>query len=288
MVLSGNQVSVDWLGQWLGASNLVLLDGSWHMPAANRDPSAEFTRQHIAGACFFDIEAVSDTDSDLPHMLPSPAQFDGALQTLGIGAEDTVVVYDSRGLFSAARVWWMFRAMGFERIAVLAGGLPAWVRANGAVHEGQSSQRPSPSTRFNPTVDHDWLVDYEQMKAGVLEGTLQVIDARSSARFEGSAPEPRPGIPSGHMPGAVNMPFDQLIDPENGCLLPTAALRSLFERCNIDLSKPVVSTCGSGITACVVALAVAELGGQPRVYDGSWLEWASRSAHDPSLVIRRC
>lgn len=253
---------------------LRLVDASWHLPSAGRDPRAEHAKAHIAGAVFFDIDAVSDPASGLPHMLPTPEVFANAVGALGIGEGDSVVVYDSAGLFSAPRVWWTFRAMGHDDVRVLEGGLPRW-RAEGRPVEAGATQ-PAPA-RFTARLRPELVRSLEQVLKALDSGAVQVLDARPAPRFRGEAPEPRPGLRLGHMPGALNTPFPQVLDAE-GALLPLEELTRAFDRAGVDFGRPITASCGSGVTAAVILLALARLGRwDAALYDGGWAEWGSRS-----------
>jgi thiosulfate/3-mercaptopyruvate sulfurtransferase len=266
-------VTTEWLAAHLGEPDLRIVDGSWHMPQARRDPAAEFVAAHLPGAVFFDVDRIADTSSELPHMLPRPDDFARAVGALGIGDGDRVIVYDSRGVVSAARVWWTFRVFGHDAVGVLDGGLPKW-RAEGRTLES-GAVRPAPrafTARFRP----DLVRDVAQMKTNVATPREQVLDARSRGRFAGTEPEPRPGLRGGHIPGSLNLPYDELYAPD-GTLKAPPELRAAFAATGIDLGKPLVTTCGSGITASVLALALHQVGRPDvAVYDGSWTEWASR------------
>lgn len=251
--------------------DLRIVDGSWHLDG--RDGRADFETARIPGAVFFDLEAVSDHTRDLPHMLPTAAAFAEAAGALGIAETDTIVVYDTLGLFSAARVWWTFRVMGANRVFVLDGGLPAW-RDDGRPIESGPRAAPSPVT-FRATFDSDAVADIATVMAA-LTGDAQVVDARPGARFAGQTPEPRPGLRAGHMPGAINLPMKAVLD-DNGRLRRGEALAETFQNAGVDIDRPIVTTCGSGVTAAVLSLALAELGSDSRLYDGSWAEWGARS-----------
>jgi thiosulfate/3-mercaptopyruvate sulfurtransferase len=267
-------VSTEWLASRLGGAQLRIVDGSWHMPQAKRDPKREFEGAHIPGAVFFDVDGIADTSSDLPHMLPSPAAFASAVGALGIGDSDFVVVYDSRGVVSAARVWWTFRVFGHDNVGVLDGGLPKWQAENRSIASGAASPTPAPFTaKFRPEL----VRTVAQMRANVEGRRDQVLDARSRGRFAATEPEPRAGLRGGHIPGSLNLPYDELY-AKDGTLRPTADLRAALITAGIDLMKPVVTTCGSGITASVLALALHQSGRtDAAVYDGSWTEWGGRA-----------
>lgn len=287
-------VGASWLNAHLGAPGLKVLDASWHMPDAGRDPKAEFADARIPGARFFDIEGLSDPDASLPHMLPHAASFEAGIRALAIDQDDAVVVYDSIGLFSAPRAWWMFRVFGHDRVAVLDGGLPAWRAVGGAlerdpVPESTAAAEDAPlaaegrSGSFSARPPDTNLVrSREAVAATLAAGSAQVVDARSAERFAGRAPDPRPGVRSGHMPGALNVHYSTLIDPETRCLRPFDELIQRFEAAGVDLAQPLITTCGSGITACVLALALELIADGAAVYDGSWADWGS--ATDTAVV----
>ncbi len=258
------------LASRFGDPELRLLDASWFLPAEGRSGREEFAAERIPGAVFFDVDAVSDTSVDLPHMLPAPGAFAEAASALGLSPDLDVVVYDSFGIRSSARVWWTLKVMGFERVQVLDGGLRAW-KASGLPLETGAPRPPSPvPTRVR--FDRTRLRDREDVAAALASGAAQIVDARGAPRFRGEAPEPRPGLRSGHMPGARNLPFDRLLTPE-GRLKPPVALAEAFREAGVDLARPIVATCGSGVTASVLALALEVLGAPAAVYDGSWAEW---------------
>ena len=268
-------VTTEWLAAHLHDPDLRVVDGSWHMPQAKRDPRHEFIEAHVPGAVFFDVDAIADTSSELPHMLPSPDVFAKAVGALGIGDDDRVVVYDSRNVVSAARVWWTFRVFGHDTVSVLDGGLPKW-RAEGRPLE-RGDAKPAPR-RFTPRFRPELVRDLAQVKANIETAREQLLDARSRGRFAGTEPEPRPGLRGGHIPRSLNLPYDELHAPD-GTLRPADALRAAFAGAGVDLARPIVTTCGSGITASVLALALHRLGRPDvAVYDGSWTEWGSREA----------
>jgi thiosulfate/3-mercaptopyruvate sulfurtransferase len=264
-------VTTEWLAKHLGEPDLRVVDGSWHMPQAKRDPAREFQDAHLPGAVFFDIDGIADTTSGLPHMLPSPEVFAHAIGALGIGGGDRVVIYDSRGVVSAARVWWTLRVFGHDAVAVLDGGLPKWRAEGRPVTSGAATPTPR---QFTPRFRPELVRDVSQVKTNVVSRREQVLDARSRGRFAGTEPEPRAGLPGGHIPGSLNLPYDEL-HAADGTLRSTADLRKAFTEAGVDLSRPVVTTCGSGITASVLALALHQVGRtDAAVYDGSWTEWA--------------
>lgn len=268
-------VSPLWLETELRNPNLRILDASWHMPAAQRDPRAEFEAQRIQGAQFFDIDDISDQDTSLPHMLPAPDVFATAVSALGIGSDSIVVVYDVTGLSSAARAWWMFRVFGHDKVFVLDGGLPGWLRIGGPVESGPA-QTPAPGV-FKAHYRAALVRSVEDMRANLESGAEQVLDARAAGRFNATAPEPRPGLRGGHIPGARNLPFGDILDPETKLMLTGDALGERFVAAGVDLSQPITTSCGSGVTAAVLALGLHRLGVENvALYDGSWTEWGGR------------
>ena len=266
-------VSTEWLAAHIDAPDVRVVDASWYLPAMNRDPKAEYDSGHIPGAVFFDIDAISDDASPYPHMLPSSVKFTSRVQKLGLGDGNRIVVYDGYPMLSAPRVWWMFRHFGHKDVAVLDGGLNKW-KAEGRPLEDLP---PMPRQRhFSARNDMTLVRDAEQVKEA-LAGKEQVVDVRAANRFSGEAPEPRPGLRAGHMPGALNLPWEKLIDPQRGTMLPADGLRAVIEGAGIDPSRPIVASCGSGISACILALGLHLIGARDvAVYDGSWAEWGSR------------
>jgi thiosulfate/3-mercaptopyruvate sulfurtransferase len=265
-------ISTDWLAAHLAAPDVHIVDGSWHMPAARRDPRAEYAAQHIPGAVFFDIDEIADTDSDLPHMLPSPEKFASKARELGLGDGNRIVVYDTTGASAAARVWWMFRVFGHDDVAVLDGGLAKWLAEGRPV----TDEPVRPQTRhFTARVNTFLVREYGHVRANVERRHEQFIDARSAGRFAGSDPEPRPEVPSGHAPGSLNLPYTAFLNGDN-TMASAAAIRAAVDAAGVDLDKPMFTSCGSGVTACVVSLGLYLIGKTDvPVFDGSWIEWAS-------------
>jgi thiosulfate/3-mercaptopyruvate sulfurtransferase len=268
-------VTPEWLAERLEAPDIVVVDGSYYLSTMNRDAEAEYRAGHIPGAVRFDIDTVKDKASDLPHMLPSAAEFARAVGAMGIGDGMSIVIYDGMGLFSAPRVRWMFKAFGAANVHILDGGFPAWVAAGMPVEEGMPRARQP--RHFTARFDAGAVADREDVARALESGAVQIVDARPADRFRGEAPEPRAGLRSGHMPGASNLPFATLI--ENGRLKDKDALKAVFEEAGVNPAAPLIATCGSGVSAAILATAL-ELAGQPgrAVYDGSWAEWGGDDA----------
>ncbi len=267
-------VSTDWLAQHLKDPDLRILDASWYMPAMNRDAKAEYDAAHIPGARFFDIDEISDHRSELPHMAPPIEKFMSRMRDMGVGDGHQVVVYDGMGLFSAARVWWLFKLMGQDEIAVLDGGLPKWIAEGRAVED----LPPIVRDRHMTVRRRAQLVrDVTQVSASSKLRDTEIADARSPGRFSGEEPEPREGVRSGHIPGSRNVHYRDLLNGDDTMKAP-AALKAAFEAAGVDLQKPVITTCGSGVTAAILSLALERIGKTDHsLYDGSWSEWGQFS-----------
>ncbi|MGZ6038246.1 MAG: 3-mercaptopyruvate sulfurtransferase [Phenylobacterium sp.] len=272
--MSDPLVSTAWLAERLGSNEIAIVDATWFMPGDGKRGRDAYEAAHIPGAVFFDIDQIADRATDLPHMLPSPDAFAEAAGALGLRRDLIIVVYDAQGIFSAPRVWWTLRVMGFPEVFVLDGGLLKW-RAEGRPLEA-ALPHPAPTT-IEPAFDPGLVRDIDAMRATLSAHDAQVIDARAASRFRGEAPEPRAGLRSGHMPGALNVPFGGLLNPD-GTMKPAVDLRAAFQAAGTDLDGPIVTSCGSGVSASVLALALARLGREDiAVYDGSWTEWAGRA-----------
>lgn len=268
-------VSTGWLAQRLGRPGLVVFDATKYLPNEPRDAMAEFRAGHLPGARFFDVDAVADQDTDLPHMVPAPGRFAKLMGALGVGNDSTVVFYDQKGLASAARGWWMMGLFGHDRAAVLDGGLPKWVAEDRPLEDGDPL--PVATATFRPDFRATRLRGVGDILANLEAKRELVLDARAAGRFTAVLPEPRPGMRSGHIPGSANLPYTELL-AANQTMLPPDALRARLAAAGVDGSKPVVTSCGSGITACILTLAMVQAGlPAGAVYDGSWSEWGGRA-----------
>ena len=271
LLLASSLVYTEWLAAHLDDPDLVILDGSFKVPGVTPVAAEDFAARHIQGARFFDIDAIADHQTTLPHMLPSAAAFERHAAELGISNDSVIVVYDTPGLMSAGRVWWTLRTFGHDRVAILNGGLKKWLAEERPVTD--ESAVPA-SARFRATFDQAAVRSKAQVLANLQSGDEQVIDARSAGRFTAEEKEARPGLRSGHIPGSLNLPFNALTDPKTGELLEVADIRKAFETAGLDFSKPVIASCGSGVTAAALAFAL-HLAGKDDVaiYDGAWTEW---------------
>ena len=267
-------VSTEWLATHMNAPDVRIVDGSFFLPAQKRDPKAEYAQKHIPGAVFFDIDEIADTSSPLPHMLPSPEKFSARVRKLGLGDGNRIVVYDTSPMTGACRVWWMFRAMGHKDVAVLDGGLPKWEAEGRPVTDDPTAPR---DRHFTARLDNTLVRSIDDVRGLLDSKREQIVDARAANRFRAEVPEPRAGLRSGHMPGALNLPYTELLDPGTGTMLPAAALQARIKAAGIDPAKKVTASCGSGVTACVIGLALYLTGApEAAIYDGSWTEWGGR------------
>ena len=266
-------VSTQWLEGRLNHLSLAILDASWYLPTAGRDAEADYLQGHIPGAVRFDIDTICDASSSLPHMLPDAKTFAAAASRLGLTTQTSVIVYDGAGLLAAPRVRWMLKIFGLQDVRILDGGLPKWIAENRPLTSGLETRQPK---FFQAKLDAKAVADLAQVRQALVDGSAQILDARPVARFAGLAPEPRPGVRSGHMPGTINVPSDLLI--ENGRLKSGPELIRIFEGQGVTPDRPIITSCGSGVTAAIVSLALEQIG-KPvlGLYDGSWSEWGSRA-----------
>ncbi|HVX99703.1 MAG TPA: 3-mercaptopyruvate sulfurtransferase [Pseudorhodoplanes sp.] len=265
-------VTTEWLANHLEAPDIIVVDGSFYLPTMKRDARTEYLEGHIPGSIFFDIDGISDHSSSLPHMLPSPEAFSSAMRQLGIGDGMSIVVYDGLGLYGAARVWWTFKVFGVREVLILDGGLPKWKAEGRPLEFGEVRRTPR---HFTARFDRSAVAGVEDVRQALASKSAQVVDARAADRFTGKAPEPRPGLRCGHMPGALNLPFSRLI--EDGRLVEPARIAKAFADAGVDLDRPVITSCGSGVTAAILTFALEAIGrNRGRLYDGSWAEWGAR------------
>jgi len=268
-------VSTDWLAEHQNDPGVVVLDGTYHLPTAKRDAAAEFLETHIPGAVRFDIDDICDPDDPLPHMLPSPERFAEKVAALGVSNADRVIVYDVYGMQSAARGWWMFRIFGHDNVAVLDGGMAKWIAEGRPTESGETAPTPASFTAsFRPEL----VRSRDDIRANIETAGYAVFDVRAAGRFAGTEPEPREGMRSGHIPGSVSLPFQVLLNPEDKTFKPADEIRAVLEQNGLDLSRPAAASCGSGVTACILALGAHLVGkSDVAVYDGSWSDWGSRN-----------
>jgi len=268
----GPLVSTAWLAENLGRSDVKIIDASWRMPGGS-PARADYDARHINGAVFFDIDAIADRSSPLPHMLPTPAAFEAAIGALGVSHNDTIIIYDDQGIFSAARVWWTFRAMGHGAVAVLDGGLPKWLGEGGSVASGPPAIA---TTNYKADPQPDMVSNADDIRAALNSDQPSVVDARPAARFFADAPEPRAGLRPGHMPGAHNLPFGALLN-DDATMRAADEITALFTGAGADLEHPIITTCGSGVTAAVLSLALETIDHRRHsLYDGSWAHWGDK------------
>lgn len=267
-------VSTAWVAQRLEADGVVILDASHHLPTTGRNAREEYGQRHLPGAVFFDIDEIADKKTTLPHMLPPAAEFAAKVGALGIGDDDHVVVYDTVGATGAARVWWTFRAMGHDKVSVMDGGLPKWLAEGRSVTDGLPELDAKPKTA---ALRRDLVRSRDDMLANISSKVDQVVDARSAGRFAATEPEPRAGMRGGHIPNAMNVPFPEVLNADRTFKAP-AEVKAIFQKAGVDVSRPIATTCGSGVTASTLALALFNAGIEDvAVYDGSWSEWGARA-----------
>jgi thiosulfate/3-mercaptopyruvate sulfurtransferase len=270
---SSEFVTTEWLAAHLGDPDLAIVDGTFFLPSEGRNAQAEFLAGHIPGAVFFDVDAIADHHTDLPHMLPTPDDFATAVGALGISDQMRIVVYDTSDFQGGARVWWTLRLYGARDVRLLAGGLPRWTAEGRPLEQGETRRS---ARKFNVHFNAGGVASLDDMRKAIRDGGPQIVDARAAARFRGEAPEPRPGVRAGHMPGSHNLPWRELV--ENGEIKSPDKVKAAFTAAGVDINRPVLTTCGSGVTAAILLLGLKSIGKDNVVlYDGSWSEWGART-----------
>jgi len=272
--MASSVVTTQWLKDHLDDPNVVVVDGSWYLPDMKRDPEQEFLAGHIRGALRLDIDAISDQSSALPHMMPDASTFSAQIGSVGIANDHHIIAYDGAGLFSAARIWWMFRAMGHDSVSVLDGGFPVWKKCGYPIEEGEARHRKP--TQYRATFQDNCVVSAEDVAATLTDHSATIVDARGAPRFLAQEPEPRVGVRGGHIPGSTNVPYRQVLN-DDGTLKSADVLTRLFREAGIGADKPVITSCGSGVTAAILVLCLERVGATGvKLYDGSWSEWGAR------------
>ena len=268
-------VETNWLKENLNNPEVKIIDGSWHMPGSGLNATEIFKKQHIPNSIFIDLEEISDQNSDLPHMMPTENNFSKKISSYGIKNDDQLIIYDAHGIFSAARIWFVFKAFGHKKVSILNGGFPAWIDSGGKISDQINNLEP---TNYQAKLNNSLIVSYKEIFNNLSKNKYQIIDARSPERFSGLAEEPRPGMKSGHIPNSKNLYFNDLIDPNTKKFIEKEEIEKLINNQGIDLSKDTVCSCGSGVTACILKFALELLGKNQniRIYDGSWSDWGTR------------
>jgi thiosulfate/3-mercaptopyruvate sulfurtransferase len=268
-------IEIEWLKKNLNNPNVRIIDGTWHMPTSGLNAFEVFKEKHIPNAIFVDLEETSDQKSNLPHMMPDNVYFSKKISLLGINNNDHLVIYDMYGMFSAARIWFMFKAFGHEKVSILNGGFPAWIDSNGEISNQINNLEP---TNFKANLNKSLIVNYKEVLDNLLNNKYQIIDARSPDRFSGNSEEPRPGMKSGHIPKSKNLYFNDLIDPSTKKFIKKKEIENLIKKLGIDIKKDIICSCGSGVTACILKFALELLNENKniKIYDGSWSEWGTK------------
>ena len=268
-------IEIEWLKKNLNNPNVRIIDGTWHMPTSGLNAFEVFKEKHIPNAIFVDLEETSDQKSNLPHMMPDNVYFSKKISLLGINNNDHLVIYDMYGMFSAARIWFMFKAFGHEKVSILNGGFPAWIDSNGEISNQINNLEP---TNYKANLNKSLIVNYKEVLDNLLNNKYQIIDARSPDRFSGNSEEPRPGMKSGHIPKSKNLYFNDLIDPSTKKFIKKKEIENLIKKLGIDIKKDIICSCGSGVTACILKFALELLNENKniKIYDGSWSEWGTK------------